>query len=889
MYVQEKICCGVRSRMLSCRLGSSGLQKTHGPEFEARTQGGFLGQTEKVVYSQTMSFQLNPTAPQISYRQYLRERYGPETIQNFKKLEVLSTKYAQSANSLTFLHKCREQNLIPRGLRLKTTIQSEKANRIIRRAEESLVREQIQFHRRNKVMLNTNINTVNNIIWNTVNEVDFNRINNCVDNSYNRSYITIKRSQTNKFKSLVREKQEKELNQINNNQSFINRTVINLSSKMLNTSQKLILSKGLNFALTPKDVPTLDIITSIEETCQKLSEDVSNEFRIRSKMILEKPLKIKSNISKEEMLALKELKNDKDIKILPADKGNATVIMNTGDYNSKISNLITEGQYTKLNKDPTKNTPHFIEKLTTINIDSTELLVSFDVVSLFTNVPVDKTLSIVRNKLENDNNLKDRTKLNVSAFMELLTLCIKTTYFQLENDFYQQDFGMAMGSSLSPIMSNIFMEHFEETYVKSYINKPKIWWRYVDDVFSIWPHGQDNLTDFLNFLNNIEPTIKFTLELEENNKLPFLDVMISKNTEINSNFQTNVYRKKTNTNRYLNFDSNHHLSIKKGVIKSLYDRAKLVSSNVNFFNQEKDHIKNILKENAYPINLVDKAFLQIENPSHNNNQQRQNPVANMTIPYIPGISEKLKKLGNNFNIRTAFKTNNTLRSILTHTKPINKEQNEKNCIYQIPCQCGKHYIGETSRPLDVRIKEHKNYVRNYQVDRSNLVQHVWDNHHQINWKEASIIQKEQNFGKRKLKESACIQLNGDNCFSAETLSLNRTWLPLLKKDNVLYSIKDIDEPGPTLPVRILVGIQKQPVGLENVLRIVFERDGDRNLHELYHEDTIHTKKTKNLVIVKELISPGGGRKYKMKIGCRMIDLLHWSIYSEFKAISRQHC
>ncbi|KAJ8916401.1 hypothetical protein NQ315_014611, partial [Exocentrus adspersus] len=396
------------------------------------------------------------------------------------------------------------------------------------------------------------------------------------------------------------------------------------------------------------------------------------------------------------------------------------------------------------------NTPHFIEKLTTINIDSTELLVSFDVVSLFTNVPVDKTLSIVRNKLENDNNLKDRTKLNVSAFMELLTLCIKTTYFQLENDFYQQDFGMAMGSSLSPIMSNIFMEHFEETYVKSYINKPKIWWRYVDDVFSIWPHGQDNLTDFLNFLNNIEPTIKFTLELEENNKLPFLDVMISKNTEINSNFQTNVYRKKTNTNRYLNFNSNHHLSIKKGVIKSLYDRAKLVSSNVNFFNQEKDHIKNILKENAYPINLVDKAFLQIENPSHNNNQQRQNPVANMTIPYIPGISEKLKKLGNNFNIRTAFKTNNTLR------------------------------------PLDVRIKEHKNYVRNYQVDRSNLAQHVWDNHHQINWKEASIIQKEQNFGKRKLKESACIQLNGDNCFSADTLSLNKTWLPLLKKD-VVYS------------------------------------------------------------------------------------------------------
>ncbi|KAJ8919254.1 hypothetical protein NQ315_003837, partial [Exocentrus adspersus] len=222
-------------------------------------------------------------------------------------------------------------------------------------------------------------------------------------------------------------------------------------------------------------------------------------------------------------------------------------------------------------------------KLTTINLNPTDLLVSFDVVSLFTNVPVDKTLSIVKNKLENDSSFKDRTKLNVTAFMELLTLCIKTTYFQLENDFYQQDFGMAMGSSLSPIKSNIFMEYFGETYVKNYTNKPKIWWRYVDDVFSVWPHGQDSLTQFLNFLNNIEPTIKFTLELEENNKLPFLDVMVSKNVQETSNFQTN-----------------------KGIIKSLYDRAKLVSSNLNIFDQEKDHIKNILKENAYPEGFVEK-------------------------------------------------------------------------------------------------------------------------------------------------------------------------------------------------------------------------------------------------------------------------------------------
>ncbi|KAJ8909523.1 hypothetical protein NQ315_011201 [Exocentrus adspersus] len=160
--------------------------------------------------------------------------------------------------------------------------------------------------------------------------------------------------------------------------------------------------------------------------------------------------------------------------------------------------------------------------------------------------------------------------------------------------------------------------------------------------------------------------------------------MVSKNVQDTSNFQTNVYRKKTNTNRYLHFDSNHHLSVKK---------EKIIS-------------KNILKENAYPEGFVEKTLLQIENPP-NNNQNRQNPTSNMTIPYIPRISERLKRLGNEFNIRTTFKTNNTLRSILTHTKPKNKDQNEKNCICKIPCQSGKHYIGETSRPLDVRVKRTK--------------------------------------------------------------------------------------------------------------------------------------------------------------------------------------
>ena len=71
-------------------------------------------------------------------------------------------------------------------------------------------------------------------------------------------------------------------------------------------------------------------------------------------------------------------------------------------------------------------------------------MVSFDIVSLFTNVPVDKSLEIVKNRLENDTHLEDRTNLSISPTLKLLTYCVIDIYFQLNNQFYQQEFGMAV-------------------------------------------------------------------------------------------------------------------------------------------------------------------------------------------------------------------------------------------------------------------------------------------------------------------------------------------------------------------------------------------------------------------------------------------------------------
>jgi hypothetical protein len=128
--------------------------------------------------------------------------------------------------------------------------------------------------------------------------------------------------------------------------------------------------------------------------------------------------------------------------------------------------------------------------------------------------------------------------------MELLDVCLRTTYFQLDDRFYQQKEGMAMGSSLSPIVSNIYMEHFEKLALDSAQDKPLLWLRYVDDTFVIWPHGVDGLQNFLTHLNNLRSSIQFTMEIESEGAIRFLDVLvIRKGTALT----TKVYKKPTHT------------------------------------------------------------------------------------------------------------------------------------------------------------------------------------------------------------------------------------------------------------------------------------------------------------------------------------------------------
>ena len=125
-----------------------------------------------------------------------------------------------------------------------------------------------------------------------------------------------------------------------------------------------------------------------------------------------------------------------------------------------------------------------------------------------------------------------------------------------------------MGSPASPAIANLFMAKLEETALSTFAgDKPKVWYRYVDDVLSVVKTTA--IEQILTHLNSQHPTITFTTELDEkDNLLLFLDTY---SPRISGTLKTGVHRKPTHTARYLHFESDHPLSTKRSVVKSLLD------------------------------------------------------------------------------------------------------------------------------------------------------------------------------------------------------------------------------------------------------------------------------------------------------------------------------
>jgi hypothetical protein len=262
---------------------------------------------------------------------------------------------------------------------------------------------------------------------------------------------------------------------------------------------------------------------------------------------------------------------------------------------------------------------------------------------------------VAEERLLNDNTLSKRTPLTVERVLQLLKFCLNTTYFMYNGLYYKQTQGAAMGSPVSPIVANLYMESFEERALRTAPNPPYLWLRYVDDTFvSIHEY---NIDSFTNHINGIDPHIKFTMEPEVDGKLAFLDTYVIVTED--GTIKTTVYRKPTHTDQYLSFESNHHLQHKRSVVRSLMHRVDTIVTEEEDQEIEQRHVHAVLKDNGYTDWMLKIPEHQPKQPTQDKNTNTSVRPKSFPIPYIHGMSENLAKIYEKYGVHTYFKPYNT--------------------------------------------------------------------------------------------------------------------------------------------------------------------------------------------------------------------------------------
>ncbi|XP_031346256.1 uncharacterized protein LOC116173113 [Photinus pyralis] len=390
---------------------------------------------------------------------------------------------------------------------------------------------------------------------------------------------------------------------------------------------------------------------------------------------------------------------------------------------------------------------HNINKITPLQPNS--IMISFDIVNLYTNIPIHNTLSILSDILYNHDSFRKNFKLNpidIQNLLKLFDLTTQQNFFTFNSKYYQMQDGLPMGSPISGILANIFIDHLENKIkLLPEFNNIAIWNRYVDDIFCIWTGTITELHQFHIDINNLSK-IKFTIEIEQNNKLNFLDLTLHKD---NNHIHYNIYRKPTTTDIVIPHNSYHSPQIKRSAFNFLFNRLISTPLNKIHYNEEYNTILQIALNNKYNFSFIHNIYRKIKQqhiintifPHHNVQKTFK------AITYNHTIHNKINKIFNKHNINIIPKSQPTIKKILTNIKPKTPAQ-QKSGIYQIFCnQCPASYIGLTTRNLGTRFKEHsKNQPK------SAIGTHIKDSQHSISIDKAKILQTSNNYNQLKILE-----------------------------------------------------------------------------------------------------------------------------------------
>ena len=402
----------------------------------------------------------------------------------------------------------------------------------------------------------------------------------------------------------------------------------------------------------------------------------------------------------------------------------------------------------------------FADKVKTFNFPPSVFLCSYDVCSLFTNVPLAETIEICANALY-DGELTP-PPFPRAVFVELMQTATSSVEFSFNNIMHRQIDGVAMGSPLGPSLANIFVGYYKALLFKR-VNKPLMYYRYVDDTFTVF-NDEDECNEFFSHLNSLHPSLRFTFEKECNRTLPFLDVLVEKNDH---EFVTSIYRKPTFTGQYIRWNSFCPMKRKTNLISTLVHRALVICSKSTLEN-ELSNIRSILINNGYPEAIINTVITKKINQFCRPTQfgPKKCPVY-LHLPWLGNVSMRYE-----MQIKTAVKrcyfavepciVYTTRQLLPVAKKDVLPAFHQSNIVYQFLCHCDSRYAGRMSQRLQQRIKQH--------VPKTILQKHISQDRSTLarSCKPIRSFKTETSFsaiGQHLLQNPTCAHKYNDNKFS----------------------------------------------------------------------------------------------------------------------------
>ena len=503
-------------------------------------------------------------------------------------------------------------------------------------------------------------------------------------------------------------------------------------------------------------------------------------------------------------------------KIHKAGNPGRPIVSANGHPTEKISEFIDFHLRPHVNRLPShiQDTTDYLNKTDSVPCPDNTLLVSLDVVSLYTNIPHADGIEACREAWDS-RDIKDPP---TETLVDLLKLVLQCNNFTFDNKHYLQVQGTAMGTKMAPSYANVFMGRLENCLLQSVPLTPSLWLRFIDDIDMRWPHGQDTLSNFLTLANSFHPSIKFTHEVS-NDRHIFLDTVSKLD---NTGTHVDVYSKPTDTHQYLLPSSCHPKHCARNIPYSQALRIRRICSDEDTFEIRASELKQNLEHRGYSSNLVSDGIDKAREQNRSDLLQYRPVQKTSRIPFVvtyhPNLPNLRQTIDRNWsNIENcprlhrlfpekpiiAYRRPKSIRDILVRAKlpqldnptvdggsgpcgdprcktcqlmpvtntfsstngavsTMNSVTNCKssNVIYLMTCTvCNKQYVGETKLTIAKRMNLHRSDWSLKRFSRSPVAEHCYLPNHTFTDMRVRCIEHNKNWSDaaRKNRETYWIR------------------------------------------------------------------------------------------------------------------------------------